>query len=137
MLGSRQLNHVKMLRYLILLLVGWAFTNLAQAENNGVKDAHCPLQAMSMETIGDTPSAPVEATVRRVMPEEKRIVLDHGAIKNLNMKTIGEMAPMTMMPFKVDDPNLLRNVKTDDKITFRTLYRCGALTITSLHIQKD
>ncbi len=66
-----------------------------------------------------------EAEVRRVDLAAGKISLKHGEIKNL------DMPPMSMV-FQVQDPALLQQVKTGDKIRFTADQIKGAYTVLSL-----
>lgn len=84
--------------------------------------AHHPAPAQSQ-------SALVEAEVRKVDMDAKKITLRHGAIPNL------EMPPMTMV-FQVKDPALLGKVKTGDKVRFAAEKSGGAYIVTDIVMAK-
>jgi len=67
----------------------------------------------------------VEAEVRKVDTDAKKITLRHGPIPNL------EMPAMTMV-FQVKDPAMLDKAKTGDKVKFSAEKIGGAYTITQI-----
>jgi Cu/Ag efflux protein CusF len=68
----------------------------------------------------------VEAEVRKVDREYRKITLKHGAIKNL------DMPPMTMV-FEVADPALLGSLKKGDKVRFAVVDEGGGrLKVTAI-----
>lgn len=73
-------------------------------------------------------TAPMEMTdaeVRKVDLEAKKLTLQHGEIKNL------EMPGMTML-FQVKNPAMLTAVKAGDKLKFRAEKIGGALVVTEI-----
>lgn len=71
----------------------------------------------------------VEAEVRKVDLETRKITLKHGDIPNI------DMAAMTMV-FRVADPALLQKVKAGDKVRFTADKVDGVLTVQSLEPAK-
>ncbi len=67
----------------------------------------------------------VEAEVRKVDKENKKITLKHGLIKNL------DMPPMTMV-FGVKDAAVLDKVRVGDKVQFRAINDDGKFTVTEI-----
>ena len=80
-----------------------------------------PVLAQTAANPADT----VEAEVRKVDKENKKITLKHGEIKNL------DMPPMTMV-FQVNDAALLDKVQAGDKVKFRAVNEAGKLTVTDI-----
>lgn len=71
------------------------------------------------------PADMVEAEVRKVDKDNKKITLKHGEIKNL------EMPPMTMV-FSVKDAAVLDKVQAGDKVQFRAINDDGKFTVTEI-----
>ena len=71
----------------------------------------------------------VDAEVRKVDKENRKLTLKHGEIKNL------DMPPMTMV-FQVQDLALLERVKAGDKVRFRAEKLGGAYTVTAIEAAK-
>ncbi|MEK6593671.1 MAG: copper-binding protein [Pseudomonadota bacterium] len=95
-----------------------------------------PLSAFAVEAHHQPVAASAEGTaqmadgeVRRVDKDTKKITIKHGPLSNLNMP------PMTMV-FQVQDPAMLDQVKTGDKIRFNVDKVGGAYTITKIEIAK-
>ena len=74
-------------------------------------------------------SALVDAEVRKVDKDARKITLKHGAIRNL------DMPPMTMV-FQVKDATLLDRVKQGDKVKFAAEKVGGAYTVTQIEATK-
>lgn len=72
---------------------------------------------------------PVDAEVRKVDKDAKKITLKHGPIKNLDM-------PAMSMAYQVKDPSYLDKVKAGDLVVFTADKVNGAYTITSLDLKK-
>ena len=66
-----------------------------------------------------------DGEVRKVDKAAKKITLQHGPIKNLDM-------PGMTMAFAVKDPALLDKVKAGDKVKFTAISVNGALVVTDL-----
>ena len=71
----------------------------------------------------------VEAEVRKVDLENKKISLKHGEIKNLDM-------PGMTMVFQVKNAAMLENIKTGDKVMFTADKVDGAFTVLSIEKAK-
>jgi Cu(I)/Ag(I) efflux system protein CusF len=71
----------------------------------------------------------VDAEVRKVDKDARKITLRHGEIKKLDM-------PAMTMVFQVKDPTLLDKVKAGDKVKFKAEATGGAFTITELELAK-
>ncbi len=69
----------------------------------------------------------VEAQVRRVDLDTKKITLTHGEIPNL------DMGAMTMV-FRVKDPALLARVKAGDKVKFTADKVGGEITVMTIDV---
>ncbi len=81
-------------------------------------DAHHPANA-----------ALVDAEVRKVDKDAKKVTLKHAEIKNL------DMPPMTMV-FVVKDAAILEKVKAGDKVRFAAQKLDGAYTVTHIEAAK-
>jgi Cu(I)/Ag(I) efflux system periplasmic protein CusF len=71
----------------------------------------------------------VNAEVRKVDLENKKISLKHGEIKNLDM-------PGMSMVFQVENVAMLENIKTGDKVMFTADKVDGAYMVMSLEKAK-
>lgn len=76
-------------------------------------------------TTGKVTLPQVEATVRTVDKNAKKLTLKHGEIPNL------DMCPMTMV-FQVADPALLDKVQAGDKVLFTADKIKGAYTVLTI-----
>lgn len=65
------------------------------------------------------------AEVRKVDSAQGKVTLKHEAIANL------DMPPMTMV-FRADKPELLKDLKTGDKVRFRAESVAGAMVVTHI-----
>ena len=80
--------------------------------------------------VGASASAQaVDAEVRKIDKDAKKITLKHGEIKNLDM-------PPMSMAFQVKDPAFLDKVKVGDTVSFTAEKLNGAYTITSIEPRK-
>jgi len=68
---------------------------------------------------------PTNGEVTKVNPEQGKITLRHGPIKNLDMDS------MTMV-FTVADPAMLRSVKPGDQVIFEADRVDGRLTVVKI-----
>jgi Cu(I)/Ag(I) efflux system protein CusF len=75
--------------------------------------------------------AMVNGEVKKVDETAKKITLKHGAIKNLGMDEDG----MTMV-FKVQDPEMLKQVKAGDKVQFTAERGSDGISITKIQKSK-
>lgn len=71
----------------------------------------------------------VNAEVRKVDVENKKITLKHGEIKNLDM-------PGMSMVFQVKNVTMLENIKTGDKVMFTADKIDGAFVVMSMEKTK-
>lgn len=67
--------------------------------------------------------------VKKVDKEAGLLTVQHGPLANLNM-------PGMTMAFKVQDPSMLDQVKTGDKIRLRVEYINDAFTVTKLELAR-
>ncbi len=103
-----------------------ALTGVTYAHESGSSHGHEARPA----TTGKTTLPQVEATVRTVDKNAKKITLKHGEIPNL------DMGPMTMV-FQVADPALLDKVKAGDTVRFTVDKIKGAYTVLTIEaVQK-
>lgn len=72
-----------------------------------------------------TAKAMSDGVVRKIDPSAGKITLKHGPISNI------DMPPMTMV-FKVQQPELLKNLKVGDSVKFHAESINGALVVTSI-----
>ena len=70
-----------------------------------------------------------EAEVRKVDLDAKKITLNHGEIKNLDM-------PAMSMVFQVKDPTMLEKIKVGDKVQFTADKINGAFTVITIEAMK-
>ena len=70
-----------------------------------------------------------DGEVRKIDPNNQKITLKHGEIKNL------DMPPMSMV-FQVKDPAMLDKVKVGDKVKFTAEQAGGALVVTDIQPDK-
>ncbi|WP_459573275.1 copper-binding protein [Cupriavidus sp. 8B] len=77
----------------------------------------------------DTNAAMSEGEVKKVDVSAGKLTIKHGPLTNLDMDA------MTMV-FRVKDPAMLIQVKEGDKIKFAAEKVNGALTVTTLQVQK-
>lgn len=71
----------------------------------------------------------VDAEVRKVDLENKKVTLKHGDIKNLDM-------PGMTMVFQVKDAAMLEKVKAGDRVKFTADKVNGAYTVLSIEVAK-
>ena len=106
------------------LLLGAAHAQTAKTPDTGTMNMDAthkmaPVDSMEM----------VDAEVRKIDKDNKKITLKHGEIKNL------EMPGMTMV-FQVRDPAMLDKLKTGDKVRFTAEKAGGAIVVTSIQPAK-
>lgn len=101
---------------LLLALIG-----AAHAHETGGAHGHDAKPA----TTGKVTLPQVEATVRTVDKNARKLTLKHGDIPNL------DMGPMTMV-FHVADPALLDKVKAGDTVRFTADKIKGAYTVLTI-----
>jgi Cu(I)/Ag(I) efflux system periplasmic protein CusF len=77
----------------------------------------------------DDPSALSTGEIKKVDKDTGKLTIQHGPLNNLDM-------PGMTMAFKVQDPAMLDQVKTGDKIQFRVERVNGTLTVTKLATAK-
>lgn len=84
---------------------------------------------------GDSPAAASSASaltsgeVRKVDNEQAKVTIKHEPITNLDM-------PAMTMVFRVAQPEMLKQLKTGDKVQFRAENREGAIVVTQIEAQK-
>lgn len=93
--------------------IGWPVAALAQAP------------AAAAATKPAVNADMVDAEVRKVDKDNKKITLKHGEIKNL------EMPAMTMV-FTVTDAAMLDKVQAGDKVRFKASNQAGKITVTEI-----
>jgi Cu(I)/Ag(I) efflux system periplasmic protein CusF len=71
----------------------------------------------------------VDAEIRKIDLENKKVTLKHGEIKNLDM-------PGMTMVFQVNDIAMLEKVKAGDKVKFTADKVNGAYTVLTIDIVK-
>jgi Cu/Ag efflux protein CusF len=76
-------------------------------------------------------NAMVKGEVKKIDETAGKITLKHGPIKSLDMDEDG----MTMV-FRVQDPAMLKQVKTGDKVQFEADRVNGQITVTKLQKAK-
>jgi Cu(I)/Ag(I) efflux system periplasmic protein CusF len=90
-----------------------------QASQPAGHAAHHPVAAATAA------AAPSEGEVRKVDLAQGKLTLRHGPLANLDM-------PAMTMVFSAADKQLLRGLKTGDKVRFHAESRDGALVLTVL-----
>lgn len=70
-----------------------------------------------------------DGEVRKVDPDNKKVTLKHGEIKNLGM-------PGMTMVFQVQDPAVLGTLKVGDKVRFMAERQGGAIVLTHIEAAK-
>jgi Cu(I)/Ag(I) efflux system protein CusF len=70
-----------------------------------------------------------DGEIRKVDPESKKITIKHGELKSLDM-------PAMTMVFRVNDPAMLDQVKSGDKVRFRADKVNGAFTVMEIEVIK-
>jgi Cu(I)/Ag(I) efflux system periplasmic protein CusF len=83
---------------------------------------------LALISVGVSAQA-VDAEVRKVDKDARKITLKHGEIKNLDM-------PAMSMAFQVKDPAFLDKVKAGDNVSFTAEKLNGAYTITTIELRK-
>lgn len=86
-------------------------------------------QGTEAAKAGTAQAALSDGEVRKIDVSAGKITIKHGPLANL------EMGPMTMV-FRVKDPAMLTQVKEGDKIRFIAERVGGALTVTTLQVEK-
>lgn len=86
--------------------------------------------AKQATSAGAPASAPTTASmttgeVRKVDAEQSKVTIKHEAIANL------DMPPMTMV-FRASKPEMLKDLKVGDKITFAAESQAGAIFVTQI-----
>ena len=92
------------------------------------------LSSPALAQTGDPSKAPaasaaatetIDGEIKKVDKSTKKLTIKHGEIKSL------EMPGMTMV-FQVKDPAMLDQVKTGDKVRFKTEKANGGFVVTEL-----
>jgi Cu/Ag efflux protein CusF len=114
---------MKISTYLIAITLSFvAFPITAQEQ----KTSPAPIEKPAINT--DNPEL-IDAEVRKVDKDAKRITLKHGAIKSLDM-------PAMSMVFRVNDPMLLTNIKAGDKVKFSVMQTKNGYVVTRIEAAK-
>lgn len=87
---------------------------------------HAQHQAAAPNANQSAPMTMTTGEVRKVDTEQGKVTLKHEAIANL------DMPPMTMV-FRADKPEMLKDLKVGDKVSFQAVSVGGAIVVT--HIQ--
>jgi Cu/Ag efflux protein CusF len=85
--------------------------------------------AFSFPSLSLAQNPMVDGEVTKIDPAQGKITLRHGPIKNLDMDS------MTMV-FRVQDPEMLKQVKVRDKVKFEADRVDGRLTVTKIQKAK-
>ena len=113
--------------FVIAALLGSA--TFSYSASHAAAPVVAPANANATATAAATAAAStlpmVNAEVRKVDMENKKITLKHGEIKNLDM-------PGMTMVFQVKDPAMLNSVKAGDKVTFTAEMMGSTITVMSL-----
>lgn len=101
----------------------------AQAQTGAQHDMGSMVMEVTSKTDAICSVNMVDAEVRKIDKDTKKITLKHGDIKNLGM-------PNMTMVFRVKDPAMLDKVQVGDKVRFKAEMPGGALLITELQLSK-
>jgi Cu(I)/Ag(I) efflux system periplasmic protein CusF len=85
------------------------------------------LSLMGSSAVALAQDAMVKGEVRKIDETARKITLNHGPIKNLDMTDEN----MTMV-FRVQDPTMLKQVKVGDKVQFEAERATAGITITKM-----
>lgn len=92
-------------------------------------DGHAQAAIQVAQAAPAGPMEMVDGEVRKIDPENKKITLKHGEIKNLGM-------PSMTMVFQVKDPAMLGKLKPGDKVRFMAEKADGAISVTHIEPAK-
>lgn len=125
-------RHRSFARLMAVLVVCSAAVNtsaLAQAQATATAhDGHAATQPATTAAAASETAAPAvlsEGEITRWDPRTLRVTLRHGELKNL------EMPPMTMV-FRVENANVVGDLKAGDKVRFRAERVSGAFHVTRM-----
>lgn len=115
-----------------LFILALAFSGAAFAQmrghdtgGSGGMRAMPGMQGQGGMQMGQPGSALAEGEVRKVDADAGKLTLRHDAIPSMNMP------PMTMV-YRVNDPAILDQVRTGDKVRFAMERVGGTLTVTKI-----
>lgn len=109
------------MKRIFTLMMSLALTPiLIPAANAATPETAAP---MNSSTSAAKSAALSEGVVRKIDPANGKITLKHGPLLNLDM-------PAMTMVFKVQSPEMLKNVKVGDAVKFRVENLKGAYTVT-------
>jgi Cu(I)/Ag(I) efflux system periplasmic protein CusF len=97
--------------------------------SHAASHATAPAMEAKKEMAASATLPLVDAEIRKIDLENKKITLKHGEIKNLDM-------PGMTMVFQVKDAAMLEKVKAGDKVKFTADKVNGAFTVMSLEAVK-
>lgn len=103
------------MKKLILLMAALTFTS--------------PLYAQPAAPATAAASVMSDGVVRKIDTSNNKITLKHGPIVNLDM-------PGMTMVFRVQSPDLLKNIKEGDAVKFHVERVNGAMTVTAIQPAK-
>lgn len=106
--------------FAFVLLTGISTSIFAQSADHGAHHPGAPATASASVPM-------VDAEVRKVDMDAKKITLRHGPIPNLDM-------PAMTMVFQVKDTAMLDKAKAGDKVKFTSEKIGGAYTITRIEL---
>jgi Cu/Ag efflux protein CusF len=107
-----------------ILTVG-ALASNAQAQGMAGHDHHAP--APVAQPVASKAAEMSEGEVRKVDTAARKITIQHGPLKNLDM-------PAMTMAFLVTDNAMLSKVKAGDKVRFVAANPGGQLTLTEIRL---
>ncbi|WP_416047305.1 copper-binding protein [Cupriavidus basilensis] len=114
---------------LMALMLG-SFGFAAQAQGAKGMEGMDMSSDKKMDQMSDASNAAMsEGEVKKIDASAGKLTIKHGPLTNL------DMGAMTMV-FRVKDPAMLTQVKEGDKIKFVAEKVNGALTVTTLQVQK-
>ncbi|GAB7547733.1 copper-binding protein [Cupriavidus sp. 8B] len=114
---------------LVAATLGSVGFNLHAQETKGTEGTNMSGETRMDKKSDDTNAAMSEGEVKKVDVSAGKLTIKHGPLTNLDMDA------MTMV-FRVKDPAMLIQVKEGDKIKFAAEKVNGALTVTTLQVQK-
>ena len=124
------MKHLKSLITISTLLLGTtsvfagSHTGAPMAKDSVKKEATSPVPAPTLATADMA-----DGEVRKVDKENKKIMLKHGVIKNLDM-------PGMTMVFGTKDAAMLDNLKAGDKVKFKAEQTGTVIVVTDIQLVK-
>ena len=86
---------------------------------------HAQVSPNSGQTAATAPASMTDGEVKKIDPDNGKITLKQGDIKNLDM-------PGMTMVFTVRDKSQLTNLKPGDKVQFMVIQEAGKMVVTDI-----